>query len=275
MRAALVTEYRKLVTTRMWWVLLLVMAGYMAFLAGVMGFALAQDPGGMAGAGGGAMGGDAAPMTAEQVAMSIYTLATSLGYVFPVIVGALAMTSEFRHQTITPTLLAEPRRTVVLAAKMLAAVAVGLLFGIVGTAATVGAGAGVLAIIGEPTYLTDPTVLRTAALSVLALTVWAVVGVGFGAALTNQVAAIVVILAFTQFVEPVLRIVLAQVGGLEGVSKFLPGAAGEAITGSSFFASSGMAAELLPWWAGLIVLLGYAVLLAAVGRFTALSRDIT
>ena len=30
MRAALVTEYRKLVTTRLWWILLLCMAVYMA-----------------------------------------------------------------------------------------------------------------------------------------------------------------------------------------------------------------------------------------------------
>jgi len=273
MTAALRTEYRKLVTTRLWWVLLLTMAAYMAFLAGVMGFALTEAPGGP---GAGMPGTEpGAPMSPEQTAQTVYTLATSLGYVFPVIVGALAMTGEFRHQTITPTLLAEPRRTVFLTAKMLSTVAVGLLFGVVGTAATVGAGAGVLALLGEPTYLGDPVVLRSAGLSVLALTVWTVVGVGFGTLLTNQVAAVVVLLAFTQFVEPVLRVVLGQVDALEGVSKFLPGAAGEAITGSSFYAGSGMTAELLPSWAGLVVLLGYAVLLAAAGRLTTLRRDIT
>jgi ABC-2 type transport system permease protein len=81
---------------------------------------------------------------------------------------------------------------------------------------------------------------------VLALTVWTVVGVGFGALLTNQVAVIVVMLAFTQFVEPILRIVLGQLDWSEGISKYLPGAAGEAITGSSFYAGSGVAARLLP-----------------------------
>lgn len=273
MTAALVTEYRKLVTTRLWWVLLATMAVYMAFLAGIMGFVLAETP---EAAGTGMPGGEAAaPMSPEQVARTVYTLATSLGYVFPVIVGALAMTGEFRHQTITPTLLAEPRRTVFLTAKMLSSVAVGMLFGVVGTAATVGAGAGVLALLGEPTHLGDPVVLRSAGLSVLALTVWTVVGVGFGTLLTNQVAAVVVILAFTQFVEPILRIVLGQFDALAGVSKFLPGAAGEAVTGSSFYADSGMAAGLLPPWAGLLVLLGYAVVLAVAGRLTTLRRDIT
>jgi ABC-type transport system involved in multi-copper enzyme maturation permease subunit len=272
MSAALRTEYRKLVTTRMWWILLASMAAYMAFLAGIMAFVMTQ-PGGMTGSPTGA--GQAVPLGAQDVARTVYTLATSLGYVFPLIVGALAMTSEFRHQTITPTLLAEPRRTVVLAAKMISSIVVGLLFGVVGTLATVATGAGVLALLGKPTYLSDPVVLRSAALSVLALTVWTVVGVGFGALVTNQVAVIVVVLAFTQFVEPILRIVLGQFDWSEGISKYLPGAAGEAITGSSFYSDSGMAAGLLSSWVGLVVLLGYAMLFAVIGRATTLRHDIT
>ena len=273
MSAALRTEYRKLVTTRLWWILLVSMAAYMAFLAAIMAFALTQTPGSVGGGLPGAQ--DQAPPTPADIARTIYTLATSLGYVFPVIVGALSMTSEFRHQTITPTFLAEPRRSVVLVAKMASSVVVGLLFGVVGTVATVGAGAGVLALLGEPTYLTDPIVARSAGLSVLALTVWTVVGVGFGALLTNQVAVIVLLLAFTQFVEPVLRLVLGQFEWSAGISKYLPGAAGEAITGSSFYADSGIAARLLPSWEGLVVLAAYALVFALIGRVTALRRDIT
>jgi ABC-2 type transport system permease protein len=274
MNAALRTEYRKVVSTRMWWILLLTMAAYMAFLAAIMAFTLTQDPASMTR--GGVPGSQpATAMTPESVARTIYTLATSLGYVFPVLVGAMAMTSEFRHQTITPTLLAEPRRTVFLTAKMLSSVAIGLLFGVVGTAATVGAGAAVFALMGKPAYLTDPVVLRSAALSVLALTVWTGGGGGFGARLTNQVAVIVVTLAFTQFVEPILRIVLGLFDPSKGISKYLPGAAGEAITGSSFYADSGIAAGLLSSWLGLAVLLGYAIVFALIGRLTTLRHDVT
>ena len=275
MGAALRTEYRKLVTTRMWWILLLAMAAYMAFLAAVMAFVLTQDPTGGAGAFAGEDAAAAPPLSAEQLARTVYTLATSLGYVFPVVVGALAMTGEFRHQTITPTLLAEPRRTVMLAAKMLSSVVVGVLFGLVGTLATVGAGAATLALIGEDPALGDPIVLRSAALSVLALTVWTVVGVGFGTLITNQVTVIVVLLAFTQFVEPILRLVLAQFDWSAGVSKFLPGAAGESITGASFYAGSGLCADLLSSAEGLAVLLGYALVFAVLGRLLTLRRDIT
>jgi ABC-type transport system involved in multi-copper enzyme maturation permease subunit len=275
MGAALRTEYRKLVTTRLWWVLLLAMVAYMAFLAAVLAYTLLQDPTAGAGSFTGAEPGQTPPLPPEVLASTVYTLATSLGYVFPVIVGALAMTGEFRHKTITPTLLAEPRRTVVLVAKMVSSIAVGLLFGVVGTAATVGAGAATLTLLGEETALSDADVLQSIGLSVLALTVWTMVGVGFGTLLTNQVAVIVVVLAFTQFVEPLLRLVLGQLDWTEGVSKYLPGAAGEAITGASFYASSGLGADLLSSAQGLLVLLAYAVVFAALGRLLTLRRDIS
>ena len=140
---------------------------------------------------------------------AVYTVAVTFGYVFPLLVGALAVASEFRHQTITPTLLAEPRRTVLVSAKVLSAGVLGLVYGVVGTLAAVGAGAAVLALLDQPTFLDQASTWRTIALSALALALWAIVGVGFGSVLTNQVAVIVVVLAFTQFVEPVLRFVLA------------------------------------------------------------------
>ena len=272
MIAALRTEYRKVTTTRLWWWLLICMGLYMAFLGGVMGFALTVE-------GGGGMGGpgtdpNAPPLDAEAVANTIYTLAPSLGYVFPVVVGALAVTNEFRHMTVTPTFLAEPRRMVVLGAKLLTSLPIGLLFGLVGTLATVGAGAAVLALRGKETMLTEPATLRTIALSILVLGVWAVVGVGFGTVLTNQVAAIVVLLAFTQFVEPILRLLLGSFEVTADVAKWLPGAAGEAVAGESFYSATGIG-TLLPWWQGLLVLIGYALVLAAIGRVTALRRDIT
>lgn len=271
MIAALRAEYRKLVTTRMWWVLLLSMALYMAFLGAVMAFVLTEG-GSMTGGLGGTE--PPPPLAPEDLARTVYTLAPALGYVFPVIVGALAVTSEFRHMTITPTLLAEPRRTLVLGAKLVASLPVGGLFGVVGTLATVAGGAAVLALRGEPVLLDDPDVLLVLGRSVLALAVWAMVGVGFGAAMTNQVAAIVVLLAWTQFVEPLIRLFLGAFEPTAGIVKWLPGAAGEAVTGASFYASSGIG-ELLPWWQGLLALVGYGLLLALVGRLTSLRRDIT
>ncbi len=271
MIAALRTEYRKLVTTRMWWVLLLTMVGYMVFLGAMMAFVL-TTPGA---ASTGMPGAEASPeLDPEAVARTIYSLAAALGYVFPVVVGALSVTGEVRHLTLTPTFLAEPRRSRVLVAKALASVPVGLVFGVAGTAGAVLGGAGLLALRGEPTMLGEPAVLRTLALTVLALAVWTMVGVGFGAAVPSQVGAVVVLLAFTQFVEPLLRMLLAINETTSGIAMWLPGAAGEAITGASLYSSLG-AGSLLEWWQGLLVLVGYGVLLAGIGRLTTFRHDIT
>jgi hypothetical protein len=268
-------EYHKVATTRSWWIATVVMLGYMAvmgvIMAGslVLGMRQAEESGVPQNGG---LGGDAV-LDGMAIATSVYTLAVALGYIFPALLGALSVTTEFRHRTITPTLLAEPRRSVVLGAKLVAILPFAVLLAIAGVLGTVVGGAATLAIMGEPTLLGEPEVQRTLLLTAVALVLWALVGVGFGSVLTNQVAAIVVLLAFTQFVEPILRLLLVQFDATTGVSKFLPGAAGEAIAGSSLYVSSGLA-DLLPAWQGALVLLGYAVILVVIGRLTTFRRDI-
>ena len=266
MRAALVAEYRKLVSTRMWWLLLLVLAAYLAFMGGVLAASIA-------------FAGDAPEgglvLSGIDAAASIYGLTSAIGYVFPLVIGSLAMTTEFRHKTITQSLLVEPRRGVFLGAKLLSTVPLGLLYGVVGTLAVVLASAPVLAAWGDGAFLTDPDIVTVLLLSVLVTALWAVIGVAFGSVVTNQVAAVVVILAFTQFVEPIARIALGAFDALDQVAKFLPGAAADGLIGASLLGSvDGGSADLLPRWGALLVLLAYAGVLALIGRFTTLRRDI-
>jgi ABC-2 type transport system permease protein len=271
MSAALRTELRKLVTTRLWWVLLLSMAGYMAFLAAALAFSFALGGDAMGGSPG---GGGPPALDPQTLARTIYGLAPSLGYAFPVIIGALSVTGEFRHKTITPTLLAEPRRSVVVGAKLISSLPVGLAFGLAGTVSTVATGATVLALTDHDALLGDRDIQRTIVLSVVVLAVWCVVGVGFGTAMTNQVAAVVTLLAFNQLVEPLLRLALGAFDATAGISAYLPGAAADAVTGSSLFSAMG-GGQLLGWWQGLLVLVGYGLVLAVVGRLTSLRRDIS
>src|SRR5690625_7838385 len=104
--------------------------GYMASMAATLGFALNFDPEMAA-----ASEGMAAP-DARDIATSVYALAPAFGYVFPFIAGALAVTARFRHQTITPTFLAEPRRSPFRRAGVLAGPPGGLVLGILGPGAT-------------------------------------------------------------------------------------------------------------------------------------------
>lgn len=271
MRAALLTEWRKILTTRAWWINVLAAFAYMAMmgaiLAGAFVFGNRQVESGQ-------VSGQAA-LDPVALAMTVYTLAVSLGYIFPALLGALAVTSEFRHRTITPTLLAEPRRGLVLGAKLVAVLPFAALVALASVTGSVLAGAATLAVLGEPTMLGDSDVQAAIARSVLALILWALVGVGFGSVLTNQVAAIVVLLGFTQLVEPLLRLALSAFDATQEIAKFLPGAAGESLAGASLYSSTGtVGVGLLQPWQGALVLLAYAIGLVAIGRFTTFRRDI-
>ncbi|MFN3865735.1 MAG: ABC transporter permease [Demequina sp.] len=270
MSTVILSEVRKIRSTRLWWILLLCMIAGVAFMAGAIGFSLAfADQLGGAGAEGGGAG-----MGPVETAQIIYTLPVSFGYVFPVILGALAVTSEFRHRTIDTSLLLEPSRAKVIGAKFIAVLPFALLYAIVGVATGAVVGAGALALGGEPTGLDQAEIWQTLGMSVVALTGWGLVGVGFGTALTNQVVVIVALLGWTQLVEPIVRFALAFVEPLAGVGQFMPGAAGEAIAGASFYSTAGVS-DLLSPWAGLLVLLGYAAVAAVIGWLTTFRKDIS
>jgi hypothetical protein len=253
----------------MWWLLGLVLLGYLGFLGAVMAFSLTSDPTAMSGG-----LGTVTELDGRAVAETVYTLAVSLGYVFPLVIGALSMTAEFRHRTITPTLLAEPRRGVVLGAKLVVGAVLGACYGVIGTAGAVLGGLPFLLTKGDGTHLGEGAVRADLGFSVAALAIWCVIGVGLGTLLTNQVASIVVILAFTQFVEPILRIGLVAIDPLAGAQKFLPGAAAEALAGSSLYSTTGMLGLLDRGW-GAVVLLAYAAVFALLGRYLTLRRDVS
>ncbi|SDD55850.1 hypothetical protein SAMN05216410_3509 [Sanguibacter gelidistatuariae] len=266
MKASLISEYRKLITTRMWWILLIAMAGYMAFLGAVMAWSITSAPVDPS--------SPLPPVTPELILSSVYSTAATFGYVFPVIIGALSVTGEFRHKTITPTFLAEPNRLRVLWAKLGASVPIGAFYGLAGTLSTAAAGAAVLAVTGHPTLLGDGETWAALGRSVLALTLWAPVGVALGALIINQVVAIIVVLVYTQFLEAILRLGLTSIGDAGAtISTYLPGAASEAIAGGSIYTSIGIG-ELLPWGAGVAVLAGYAVVCSMIAALTTLRRDV-
>lgn len=263
MIAVISSELRKIRSTRMWWILLIVLIATVATFAGFVALAMVfgMDEG---------MQG----FEHQSVATMVYTMGVSLGYVFPLVLGALQVTSEFRHRTIDATLLFEPSRLRVIVSKFAAVVPYALIYGVAAMGAGVAVGAVAFAIGDLPLMLDNTEVLKSIGLGVVALATWAVVGVGFGTALTNQVVVIVALLGWTQFVEPLLRLGLSFVEPLQGVAAYLPGAAGEALVGSSFYTESGMS-DLLPPWGGFLVLLGYAVVAATIGWLTTFRKDIS
>lgn len=265
MIASIRTELLKVRTTRLWWIMLglmlVVVAGMTALIAFLVHETTSSDP--EAGA----------PALATGV---VYSMAVGFGYVFTLIMGTLSVTGEYRYQTITPSYLTEPRRGVVVAGKTVGQFVTGLIFGVVTVVVAVGVGALILALLDDPVGLGDGDVQRSLVLSPVALGLWAVIGVGLGALIRNQIAAIVVIIAFNQIVDPILRVALAAFSA-EGAVKFLPTSAGEAMAGGGLgsLLADPEASGMLSWWAGGLVMLAYGVLFVVLGWWFTLRRDVS
>ncbi|PJJ65224.1 ABC transporter permease [Compostimonas suwonensis] len=257
-------EFLKIFSTRLWWVLGLILFGYVGLCAAGAAALFGTIP----------ANGEAAGVFGSLPPL-VYSFATSIGYVFPVLFGALATTGEFRHQTLTPTFLASPLRGQVLAAKCVSVAAVGAVYAIVALVASVGLGALVLGLTGIDPQLGDPAIWAQLGRSVLAMLLWAFIGVGLGALIPSQVGAIVVVLAFTQFVEPLLRLASGIADWTAQVGKFLPGAASDALVGASFFTVASPASALLEWWQGALVLFAIGLVATVIGFFTSWRRDVS
>jgi len=262
------SEYTKQFSTAGWWVLAIVLVVYVAFTAGVIALVF----GGVAS--GRITGNGPAPQT-EGLAGLVYSAASGVGYVFPLLVGTLMVTTEFRHKTLTPTFLATPRRSLVLGGKFFVGVVVGLLYGILASAAALAAGAGVLSVFGVDAELASAETWTLVGRMLLAFALWAVVGIGVGTVVRNQVAAIVIVLAVTLFIEPIVRTLGGLVAGFSEVVKWFPSAASDALVGKTIFgAMASGGAGGLDWWIGGLVLLAYAVVFLVIGLFTTWRRDV-
>lgn len=266
------SELTKQFTTSIWWILAIVLVLYVggtaAAIAGVFGATT-----------NGLLPGETSGPTPSASALPgvVYSFATSVGYVFPLLVGTLMVTTEFRHKTLTPTFLATPRRGVALSGKLVAGVVVGLLFAVLAVVSTVLPGAALLAAFGIDPNLGSSDTWALIGRMLVALVLWLLIGIGVGTLVRNQVVAVVGVLAFTQFVEPIARLAAGFVDGLGSVAQFFPGAASDALVGASIFNSLGggaSQAETLAWWAGGLVLLGYAVVLTAIGYLVSWRRDV-
>ena len=161
----------------------------------------------------------------ERGQRSVLGAGSSGAVFFATLAGLIAVTSEFRYGTIRPTLLFQPRRRVVLAAKLVAAALVGILFAVLCVALAFGVGLAILAARDVEVVLTSGDVLELVSGSVACSLLSAMVGVAVGALIRNQVGAIVAVVAYSFAVDAVLFAAVPSVG------RYLPGKAGDALAG--------------------------------------------
>ena len=185
---------------------------------------------------------------------------------FAAMIGVMAMTSEFRHGTIRATFVFTPARIRVVGAKVLASVVVGVCFGALGAGLALGVGVAMIRARGYDILLDSGDVTRLVIGTIVMSALWAACGVGLGAVVRNQVAAIVGLFAWVFVVE----ILLFQY--LPGAARYAPGAAGTAMTGDTVGDSS---VNLLSAPAGGLVLAAYAAVFVLAGAIVTHRRDVT
>lgn len=262
MRALVRSELRKALSTKLWWGLLLGVILTAVGLAVLLGMLAGR-------------GDDPVTPGLEDPATvrGVYTAGLQSSYLFALALGVIAMAGEYRHQTITATFLACPRRSRVVVAKLVAVSAVGLLYGVGAVVGGLAGGVPVVVLRDADTLLGSQGVPRALALAVLATALWAVLGLGVGTLVRNQVLALLSAIGVAWIVEPVAALGL-NAAGIGGVARFLPSQATSAIVSPTTDAG-GVSVELLAWWGGALVLLAYAVLAGALGMLVTLRRDVT
>jgi ABC-2 type transport system permease protein len=248
MTALIRAELRKLATTRTTWLLA---AGALALIAGAVTASAA-----------------AASFTGVSPARACLTMA-GLAQTFALLAGSLAVTTEYRHKTITPALLISPRRLPLLAAKLVTLTVTGAAFGLLtfGTAAAIALP--VLAGRHIASGLSQWQLTGILAGGSAATALFAALGVGIGTVVRNQVAAVITVLALLYVAEPLLGFLpgagrVVQRYGLAGIDS--------AATGTTGYPAG---AHLLGHYAGGAVLAAYAAAAMVAGAVLLRRRDVT
>jgi ABC-2 type transport system permease protein len=178
------------------------------------------------------------------------------------LLGVVGMAGEFRHKTITTTLLAAPRRGEVVVAKVAAHAVTGAAM----AAATIAVSLAVAVpwLIRADVPLTQGGEAAGVAAGLVVSTVLhAALGVAAGALLRNQTAAVGAVIAWVLKGEDLV----AVLPGLKGIADWLPATLAEGLVRAGAGTPS-------PWVAT-AVLIAYVVGLAALGARLTLSRDVT
>jgi ABC-type transport system involved in multi-copper enzyme maturation permease subunit len=243
-------EFIKLRTTQVWfWLLLAAVAVTVIFVVASL-----------------------APHDAIKSDEDVYNVFTAGGtsYVVAFVLGALGVTTEFRYQTITSTVLATPSRWAIVSAKMITYAIVGAIYALICVIIQVAIALPWFSSKGIDVSLTSPHIPRTllGVFGVVAL--FGIVGLGFGALVRNQIVAVTVGVIWLL----ILNGVLSVIPGVRVVYPYTPVGAVAAIfriVGDRTVDN----VTLLPAAAAAALLVAYAVAFAVVGASLTMNRDIT
>ena len=200
-----------------------------------------------------------------------YLFATSNGALLTAFVlGVLGMTTEYRHQTITPTVLATPSRWAIVTAKLITYAVVGVAY----AAACIGVQLAIalpwLSAKHIHVDFADHDLQRALFGMPGVFALFALFGIGVGALLRSQILAVTLGLVFLLVVQNLV----AAIPSIQDAWAYTPAGATIAIL-YPYERASAADVQLLHAQAGLLVLVLWALVPAAVGAGYSMNRDIT
>jgi ABC-2 type transport system permease protein len=200
-------------------------------------------------------------------ARSVLAIA-GLAQTVALIAGALSVTGEFRHKTITGAVLITPRRTRLLAAKLITLTLAGLALGLAAAGIATAITLPLLAARHVPAGISGAGTVTIITGAGMATALAAAIGVGVGAVIRNQVGAILAVLALLYIAEPLLGFI----PGLgTAVQQYGLGGLAAAATQTVGFPAS---THLLGQPAAALILAGYATAALLAGAALLRRRDI-
>jgi ABC-2 type transport system permease protein len=246
-------EYRKLKSTQTWFWLLLACVALTALLV-IVQLATRDDLG-----------------TNTEAVRDVFTSAYT-AYVPAFVLGILAVTTEFRYQTITPTLLATPSRWRLITAKLISYALVGLVYAVACLVVALAIAVPWLGSKHDVNASFGQHNVWTALLGIAVIvTLYGLVGLGWGAFVRNQIVAVSVGLIYILIVEGLLQLIPY----VRNAYKFLPGAGAQAIIQPHAPYGPNEQYQLLGVWGGVAVLVVWALGLSVLGAGWTMNKDIT
>ena len=193
------------------------------------------------------------------------------------IMGVLCVTGEYRHKTITTTLVLTPLRTRVLGAKVVVVALWSILIALLTLVAVAVVGLPWNAALGGVTSTVTDQVGAVVPGLVASAVLLGLFGLGFGTLVKNQVAAILIVIGGTLILESILIALARAIFHYD--LNWLPNAAGAALAGDIARGFGGGGGErafhLLTWWQGGLVMLLWGLVPLTIGYYTTFRRDVT
>ena len=286
-------EFRKTLSLKAWWVLiipLVLVAFWLSFVWGKTTNDFVNFIGsGTAGIVAGALG-----ITPEKFPVGLMAIAhgVNIAQLVPAIFGVFALAGEYSSKTITTTFLTAPNRVSALTAKMITYMVWGALYGLLSFG--VSAVATVLTVNSERLPSAGQWLAALGA-TVLAYILVTLFGIGFGAVLNRIVLAVILLIGYFLILENVLVFVLWRSTDVLGA--ILPNGTANGIVGGVAANAVGVTSQSLPdtvgrfdklglqlasgapgvfaWWASALVFLAWTLVFFVGGWLSNQNRDIT